>query len=235
MGKPILGQRKGRGTSTFISPTWKRVASACYPPASHATSQYTVSSIIHDPGRGVPLAKLDSGERVFYTVAADGIHVGQRIQVGNDATPGNGCILPLSNIPDGSKVFNVELRPGDGGNMARTSGAYCTVISHTEGGAILTLPSGKTKTVSGECRATIGVAAAGGRTEKPFLKAGSKYHLSKPKPWKYPAVRGIAMNTVSHPHGGGNHPSVSRSTSISRNAPPGRKVGHIAARRAGRT
>ncbi|MEM3671261.1 MAG: 50S ribosomal protein L2 [Thermoprotei archaeon] len=234
MGKPILGQRKGRGTSVFTSPTWKREAPAKYPAVLQDTVEYTVEKIVHDPGRGVPLTLLASGSSRFYTVAADGIHVGAKVELGPSAKPTVGSVLPLSQVPDGSKVFNVELRPGDGGTLARSSGAYCTLISHTESGAVVSLPSGKTKTLDSGCRATIGVAAAGGRIEKPFLKAGARYHLSKAKPWKYPRVRGVAMNTVSHPHGGGNHPSVSRSTSVSRNAPPGRKVGHIAARRAGR-
>ncbi|TET30279.1 MAG: 50S ribosomal protein L2, partial [Candidatus Heimdallarchaeota archaeon] len=78
-------------------------------------------------------------------------------------------------------------------------------------------------------RATIGVVAGGGRTEKPFLKAGAKYHHLRAKGHKYPRVRGNAMNAVSHPHGGG-----SSTRTVSRNAPPGAKVGLIAARQSGR-
>lgn len=233
MGKRILPRRAGRGTSVFRSPTWKRVGPARYPSAEYLKGR--VVAILHDPGRGVPLAKIEYEKGYFLNVAWDGCFVGQEIEVGRDAPPLNGNVLPLSAIPDGTKVFNVELKVGDGGSIARASGTYCTVISHAENGkVILALPSGASKTLDGGCRATIGVAAAGGRVEKPFLKAGAKYHLMKNKPAKYPRVRGVAMNAVSHPHGGGNHPSVSRSTTVSRRLPPGKKVGHIAARRAGR-
>jgi len=81
-------------------------------------------------------------------------------------------------------------------------------------------------------RATIGVIAGGGRLEKPLLKAGAAYWKWSAKSYWWPRVRGLAMNPVSHPHGGGRH--VGRPTTVSRNAPPGRKVGHIAARRTGR-
>jgi large subunit ribosomal protein L2 len=234
MGKRILQRRAGKGTSTYRSPTWKRIGPASYPSDLNLNLEGTLIDLAHDPGRGVPLAVITSGNGKFNVVAADGSYLGQKIKLGKGATPESGNILPLSEVPDGARVFNVELRPGDGGALARTSGGYCTVLSHTEAGTTLTLPSGASKTLSSLCRATIGVAAAGGRMEKPFLNAGAKYKLMRAKPTKYPRVRGVAMNAVSHPHGGGNHPSVSRSTTISRRMPPGRKVGHIAARRAGR-
>ena len=82
--------------------------------------------------------------------------------------------------------------------------------------------------------ATIGIVAGGGRPEKPFLKAGAVWHHTRPKARKWPVVRGTAMNACSHPHGGGSHQSPGRPTTVSRHAPPGRKVGNIAARRTGR-
>ena len=99
---------------------------------------------------------------------------------------------------------------------------------------MIKLPSDKIKSVSKKAMATVGVVAGGGVTEKPLLKAGANYWKYKVKAKKWPTVRGVAMNAVDHPHGGGSHQSVSRSSTVSRNAPPGRKVGHIAARRAGR-
>ena len=83
------------------------------------------------------------------------------------------------------------------------------------------------------CRATIGVVAGGGRKEKPFVKAGKKYHAMKAKAIKWPRVRGVAMNAVDHPFGGGRHQHTGKPTTVSRRMPPGRKVGHIAARRTG--
>ncbi|HEC96438.1 MAG TPA: 50S ribosomal protein L2, partial [Euryarchaeota archaeon] len=94
-------------------------------------------------------------------------------------------------------------------------------------------PSGEIKGFHYMCRAAIGVVAGGGRVDKPWVKAGKKYHAMKSRATKWPKVRGVVMNAVSHPFGGGSHPHVGRPTTTSRNAPPGRKVGHIAARRTG--
>jgi len=141
-------------------------------------------------------------------------------------------VLPLKSIPDGSFVCNIESLPGDGGKFVRSSGLYATVLSHAGEKVMVQLPSGQIKQFSAECRATIGIVAGGGRIEKPFLKAGKKYHLSRAKSWKYPTVRGKAMGAYAHPHGGGSHPKGS--PPVKRTAPPGQKVGHIAAKRTGR-
>ncbi|MCS7099425.1 MAG: 50S ribosomal protein L2, partial [Sulfolobales archaeon] len=114
-------------------------------------------------------------------------------------------------------------------------GSYVVVLGKSGSYVVVLLPSGEQKMVLGGCRATVGVPAGSGRLEKPLLKAGAAYHKWRVKARKWPRVRGVAMNPVSHPHGGGSHQSVSRSSTVSRNAPPGRKVGHIAAKRAGRT
>jgi len=129
---------------------------------------------------------------------------------------------------------NVEIRKGDGGRIARRSGAYAVVFSHEGNNVILRLPSRKEKVVSAENRATIGIVAGGGRMEKPFLKAGIKYYRERVHPKRWPVVRGVAMNPVSHPHGGGSHKRPGKPTTVARGAPPGRKVGHIAARKTGR-
>jgi large subunit ribosomal protein L2 len=234
MGKKLRVQRSGRGTSVFRNPGWKHVAAARYPRFKEGVGAGRIVELVHDPGRGIPLAKIEYNGAYFYTVAAEGSYVGQSVEMGSQAATIAGNIIPLSAIPDGTRIFDVELRPGDGGKLARTSGSYCVLVSHVENGAVVTLPSGSSKTLEKECLATVGTAAGGGRVEKPFLRAGAKYHLMKAKATKYPRVRGVAMNVVSHPHGGGNHPSVSRSTTISRRMPPGRKVGHISAKRSGR-
>ncbi|MEM1767969.1 MAG: 50S ribosomal protein L2, partial [Desulfurococcaceae archaeon] len=116
--------------------------------------------------------------------------------------------------------------------FVRASGTYAVILSKSGGKTQIQLPSGKIIEVSSEARAMIGVIAGGGRPEKPLLKAGFSYHKWRVKARKYPRVRGLAMNPVSHPHGGGRH--VGRPTTVARNTPPGRKVGHISARRTGR-
>ncbi|MEM1507124.1 MAG: 50S ribosomal protein L2 [Candidatus Bathyarchaeia archaeon] len=239
MGKRILVQRRGRGSSTFRASTHKRVAPAKYPNLSKINIFNTVLKgqileLIHDPGRGAPLAhiELESGER-YYTVAPEGIHEGQIIEVGGKASINVGNILPVGVIPEGTTICNIETLPGDGGRLVRASGAYATVISHTPEGTLISLPSGKTRYINDSCLATIGVVAASGRVEKPFVKAGKKFHLMRAKGHKYPRVRGRAMIAALHPFGSGRR-GARKPTTVSRNAPPGRKVGLIAAKRAGR-
>lgn len=236
MGKRLLVQRAGRGTSVFKSPSHLRIGPAKYPQLDPAISlKGRVVELIHDPGRWVPLARivLENGVE-FLAPAVEGMHVGQVVQLGPQASISNGNILPVGSIPEGTQVANVELRPGDGGRLVRSSGAYALVVGRAGGKTIIRLPSGRAKEVLNNCRAMIGVIAGGGRIEKPLLKAGASYYKWRVKARKWPKVRGVAMNAVSHPHGGGGHQSVSFPSTVSRNAPPGAKVGHIAARRAGR-
>ncbi|HDM27075.1 MAG TPA: 50S ribosomal protein L2 [Candidatus Bathyarchaeota archaeon] len=237
MGKRIRVQRRGRGGSTFRARTHRRVAPSKYPPlrdGMEGSLKGIVKELTHDPGRGCPLAliELETGED-FYMVAPEGLHVGQIIEYGESANIGIGSILPLGRIPEGTIICNVELRPGDGGKLAKSSGAYAMVISHTPDGSIVRLPSGKTKVLDDRCRATIGVVSGAGRTEKPFLKAGRKYHLMRSRGRKYPRTRGVAMIAAVHPFGGGRHQHPGKPTTVSRHAPPGRKVGLIAARASG--
>lgn len=237
MGKRIRVQRRGRGGSTFKASTHKRVAPACYPPMStkffEKVVKGVVEEILHDPGRGTPLALLrfDNGDEC-YIVAPEGVYVGQQVQMGGKSQVDIGNILPLSRIPEGTMVCNIELKPGDGGRIARSSGAYATVVAHTAQGTLIRLPSGKTKYIGDYCRATIGVVSGTGRTEKPFLKAGPKFHLMRAKGHKYPRTRGRAMVAAVHPYGSSKR-SARKVTTVSRNAPPGKKVGLIAAKGAG--
>jgi large subunit ribosomal protein L2 len=192
-----------------------------------------VKKIIHDPGRGAPMVavKLETGE-TYYSVAPEGVCVGQPTQIGSKASVEIGNVLPLGKIPEGIMVCNIELSPGDGGKMVRSSGTYATIVAHTPEGTILKLPSKRTKNVHNLCRATIGLISGAGRTEKPFLKAGTKFHLMKAKGHMYPRTRGIAMIAASHPYGSSKK-GGRKVTTVSRNAPPGKKVGLIAARSAG--
>ena len=238
MGKRIRVQRRGRGSSTFRAATHKRVAPARYPTTSKeerkGVIQGQLTEILHDPGRGSPLAsiKLETGE-TYYTVVPEGVYKGQPTQIGARASVEIGNVLPLGNVPEGTMVCNVELSPGDGGKLARSSGSYATVVAHTTEGTILKLPSGKTRYINDLCRATIGVVSGAGRVEKPFLKAGAKFHLMKAKGRVYPRTRGIAMVAAAHPYGSSKR-GGRKVTTVSRHAPPGKKVGLIAARSTGR-
>ena len=239
MGKRIRVQRRGRGGSTYRASTHKRVAPAKYPPKITAQESFDASingfieTLVHDPGRGAPLAfvRFENGE-TCYTVTPEGVFKGQQISLGGKAPAEVGNILPLGKVPEGTIVCNLELRPGDGGKMAKSSGAHATVVGHTPQGTMIKLPSGRTRYINDYCRATIGVVSSGGRTDKPFLKAGEKFHLMKAKGHKYPRTRGRAMVAAVHPYGSSKK-SARKGTTVSHGAPPGQKVGLIAARGAG--
>lgn len=239
MGKRIRVQRRGRGGSTYRASTHKRVAPAQYPLGmapkdySEVSIKGVIESLVHDPGRGSPLAfvKFENG-KTCYTVTPEGVSEGQQISIGGKATVEVGNILPLGRIPEGTFVCDLELRPGDGGKLAKSSGAYATVVSHTPQGTMIKLPSNRTRYINDNCMATIGIVAGGGRTEKPFLKAGEKFHLMKAKGHKYPRTRGRAMVAAVHPYGSSKR-SARKVTTTSHGAPPGQKVGLIAARGAG--
>ena len=234
MGKRILAQRRGRG-SIFRALTHKSVAKSKIP-ALDGVKRAVIEDILHNPGRGTPIAKIRAEDgRVFYMNAVEGIHVGQEIKINDTDRPSTGDILPLDKVPPGTFVCHVERVPGDGGKYARASGTYAVVIGSSPKGVDVRLPSGKTVTLNPKCRAVIGIVSAGGRVEKPFLKAGKAYHWYKAKAGKrWPVVRGVAMNPVSHPFGGGSHQHVGKPKTVSRHAPPGRKVGSFGARRTGR-
>lgn len=119
--------------------------------------------------------------------------------------------------------------------LGRTSGNYVTVIGHNpdEGKTRIKLPSGAKKVVKSNVRGMVGIVAGGGRTDKPLLKASRAKHKFAAKRNNWPRTRGVAMNPVDHPHGGGNHQHIGKASTISRAASRGQKAGLIAARRTG--
>ena len=235
MGKRLRQQRAGRGSPTYRSPKHIHPGPAKYPPLTQETLKGKVVELLHDPGRYVPLARvvLENG-REFLTPAAEGTYVGQIIEVGPAAQPAPGNIVPIGNVPEGTEVFNIELRPGDGGKLARQAGSYALIVGRTGNKTRVRLPSGKEKDIPNGSRVTVGIPAGAGRVEKPLMRAGNAYYKWKVKARKWPRVRGVAMNAVNHPFGGGSHQRRSHPSTVARETPPGRKVGHIAARRTGR-
>jgi len=168
----------------------------------------TVAAIEYDPNRSARLALLhykDGDKR--YILAPVGLRVGDKIEAGAgaDIKPGNS--LPLLNIPLGTMVHNVELRPGRGGQLGRSAGTAIQLMAKEGKQALLKLPSGELRLVQGSCRATIGEVGNADHSNLSIGKAGRARWLGR-----RPKVRGIAMNPVDHPHGGGegrakgNHP-----------------------------
>jgi large subunit ribosomal protein L2 len=153
-------------------------------------------------------------------IASSGMKIGQKVE-----------IKPLKDIAEGTKVYNLEVVPGDGGKLCRSSGMFATVITSGKK-CVVTLPSKKKKTLVGECLATVGTVAGSGRKDKPLMKAGKAFKIKKAFGQLYPRTSGVAMNAVDHPFGGSASPGKHKT--VSRHAPPGRKVGNIAAKRMGR-
>jgi len=237
MGKRIIAQRRGKGSPVFRAPSHRyrgNLEHVRVDGDEPVTGR--VVQILHDPARSAPIARLrtSSGEERFMIVP-EGIGEGEEVAYGESAPIKVGNTLPLRCIPEGIAICNIENNPGDGGKFARASGNYATLVTHEvdTGRALVVMPSGKKKWLSGDCMATIGIVAGGGRTEKPFVKAGKKYHKMKSRAARYPKVRGVAMNPVDHPFGGGGHQHIGKSKTPGRGAPPGRKVGNIAAKRTG--
>jgi len=244
MGRVIRGQRRGAG-GIFKAHVHKRHGAAKLRALDFAERngymKGTVKEIIHDSGRGAPLAKVQFRSQVRFErktetmVAVEGMYTGQTILCGKTAPLQPGNVLPIRKMPEGTIMSAVERSAGDRGVLARASGTYMIIIGHSEDGkkTRVRLPSGAKKTLSSMCRGVVGIIAGGGRCDKPMLKAGTAYHKYKAKRNCWPRVRGVAMNPVEHPHGGGNHQHIGHPSTVSRHAPPGQKVGLIAARRTG--
>jgi len=228
MGKRLITQRRGRGFGRYRSPRHLRFTDARHPRIKSGTGQ--IVDFVHEPGRIAPLAKVQFESLEQYMIAPDGATVGQQVMVGSGGAIAAGNTRAVGGLPDGTVVYNVESQPGDGGKFARTAGTGATIVTHGSK-TVLIMPSGKFKEVDNACLATVGLVAGGGHKDKPFAKSGKKFHAYHGKAKAYFKVKGIAMNPVNHPHGGGGHPHVGTQSSVGRNTPPGRKVGRLAPQR----
>ncbi|GAK46427.1 50S ribosomal protein L2 [Tepidicaulis marinus] len=159
----------------------------------------TVERLEYDPNRTafIALVKYEDGE-LSYILAPQRLAVGDKVISGErvDVKPGNA--MPLSSIPVGTIIHNVEMKPGKGGQMARSAGTYAQLVGRDQGYAILRLGSGEQRLVSGKCMASIGAVSNPDQANITLAKAGRKRWMGK-----RPSVRGVAMNPIDHPHGGG--------------------------------
>jgi len=232
MGKVIRAQRIGKSPRRK-SPGHRFVAAAKYPSIKQDI-RGTVVDIIHDSGRTAPLAfiKFENGQEA-HLVAQVGVQAGQQISF-NKGEVKEGNVLHLKEIPEGTLISAVEIIPGDGGKIARAGGTFCRIVTRDRRGTVIQLPSGGFKTVSSDCLATVGIVAGVGRKEKPLLKAGKHFYIARSRNKLWPVVKGVNMNPVDHPYGGGGHTHLGKPKTVSRHAPPGRKIGSIAERRTGK-
>ena len=209
-GKPVKGltegltksggrNNHGRVTARFIGGGHKRTYRIIDFKRRKFGMSATVERIEYDPNRSafIALIKYEDGE-LNYILAPQRLAAGDKVVAGEqvDVKPGNA--MPLGAMPVGTIVHNVELKPGKGGQIARSAGAYAQLVGRDQGMAILRLNSGEQRMVSGACFATVGAVSNPDHGNVNLGKAGRKVWLGK-----RPHNRGVTMNPVDHPHGGG--------------------------------
>jgi len=226
MGKRIISRRRGSGTGRYRSPS-HRHHGAIYHPAPSIIGEGTVTAILPAPGRSAPVAEVLAPEgSTVRILATAGLATGDTVAF-QEGKLDRGSILPLAKIPDGTLVSNLEIKPFDGGRLVRTAGTSALVVAHSGSDVTVQLPSGAFKLLLATCRAQVGAVGGGGRKERPIIKAGKKYWATRTlarQPFK---VRGVAMNPVNHPFGGGAHQHVGRPSTVSSGTWPGAKVGRF--------
>lgn len=229
MGKRIITRARGKGGPRYRAPSHRYRGKVTYFPTSGIVG--IVKDILHDPGRSAPVMIVKAGKEEILQIAPEGIEVGQKIKYNGEIAVGN--VVELGKIPIGTKVFGLETTPGSGPKLCRSSGVFAQVIGRSGKKIVVQLSSGVIKELNEKCRATIGIPAGGGRLEKPWVKAGKKWYAMHARGKIFPRTKGVAMSPVDHPYGGrSKRPRPSRT--VSRHAPPGAKVGSIAARRVGK-
>ena len=164
-----------------------------------------VATVEYDPNRSCRIALLHyrDGEK-RYILAPLGLRTGELVESGPTADIKIGNALPIKNIPVGTVIHNIELRPGEGGKLVRSAGVSAQLMAKEDEYSQVRMPSGEVRRIHINCRATIGQLGNIEHENQSIGKAGRSRHLGK-----RPAVRGIAMNPVDHPHGGGEARSTS--------------------------
>ncbi|MFH1095762.1 MAG: 50S ribosomal protein L2 [Candidatus Micrarchaeota archaeon] len=238
MGKLLKQQRRGKGSGAYRAPSHRYKAEIAYRLLDDiekgGSLRGAVSEFIDNPAHQAVLMRVyfTNGEDVVLP-APEGIAIGDEVFSGVGSPIRLGSVLPLSQIPEGAYIFNLERSPGDGGKLVRAPGSYAVVSSKEARTIYVNMPSRHTLELQPTCRAQIGITCGGGRLERPMLKAGVNFFKKHAQNRKWPVNRGVHMSAYTHPFGGKQH-HKGRSSATSRGAPPGRKVGNIAAKSMGR-
>lgn len=220
MGKRIIQQRRGRGTPTYRVPQ-----KSFRPVIEYQNKPGKVVDILKNPLANSPVAQIVYDDKTKgFVIAPEGIKVGDAVQ---------DFVKISSEVSEGSIVFAIETYPFSGPKLCRSPGSFAILVSKSGKECTIQLPSKKTKRINLQCRVTLGIPAGEGAKEKPLIKAGNKYHRMHARGKLYPRTSGNAMNAVDHPFGGG-YTGLGRPKSVSRHAPPGRKVGSLASKRTGK-
>ncbi len=237
MGKRLITQARGKGGPRYRASSHNWYGTVEFPAPSEKAVKGEILDVVHSSGHAAPLAvlKFENGNCALIP-APVGVQKDETIWSGPGAPLSPGNIVPIGEVPSGYPLCNLERIPYNGPEMVRVAGSAAIVVGKEGGLVMVRLPSKRTVSLDPRCRATIGVVAGGGRTEKPWVKAGNKFHMLHARGGRvYPHVSGVAKNSVDHPFGGSHRRSLGiPSTTRKWGIPPGRKVGQLGARRTGR-
>jgi len=230
MGKRIIQQARGKGSSTYR--VRKRAFQHKLQFPKKLVGEGTIIKLLNSAGHSAPLAKIKYSEGSFFIPAFEKMVEGEKISF-DEKEVKHGNIMKLKNIPVKTEVYSVESRPGDGGLFIKSAGSAGTVTRIVGEKIFVAMPSKKEKEFKPNCRAIVGRIAGSGRLEKPVVKAGRKFFMKKSKGKLWPRTSAVKMNAIDHPFGSGRAKNP-KSKIAKRNAPPGRKVGHLRPRRTGK-
>ena len=230
MGKRIIQQARGKGSSTYrVSKKAFRYKLQILP---NLTGNGKVVKLMNSRAHTCPIAKISSEKGMFYIPAFKNMYEGQEVSFDSkEAKDGN--IMNLKDIPVKTKVYCVESRKFDGGKYIKAGGLHATVNRKVGEDVYLIMPSKKEKKFPGNARAVVGSVAGAGRVDKPVVKAGKKYYIKKTKSKLWPRTGAFKVNAIDHPFGSGRGKNP-KSKIAKRNAPAGAKVGLLRPRRTGK-
>lgn len=229
MGKRIISQARGKGSLSYQARKRAFIYHVKYPAMA---GKAKIITLLHSAAHSAPLIKAVLNNQVFYNVAFNNAYEGQEFMLGNELHEGN--IVHVKDIPAGTRIFNIERNPGDGGKMVRAAGTSAVVHKHYEYDKTgVMMPNKKEVILDGLCRATIGIVAGEGRLQKPFITAGKKFYKMKARNKLWPRTSAVKVNAIDHPFGSGRGKRI-KSKIAKRWAPAGRRVGHLRPRRTGR-
>lgn len=231
MGKRIIQQARGKGSSTYRVKRKAFRFTLQYPRKLEGEGK--VIRLLNSGGHSAPLAKIKYKEGSFYIPAFEKMFEEQKINFTKGKEIKDGDILPLKEIPIKTSVYCIESKPGDGGVFIKTGGNSGTVSKVVGEEVYVLMPSKKEKKFNKNCRAIVGTVAGGGRLDKPVMKAGRKHYIKKSKSKLWPRTSAVKVNAIDHPFGSGRGKNP-KSKVPKRNSPPGRKVGILRPKRTGK-
>jgi large subunit ribosomal protein L2 len=231
MGKTIIKQARGHAGPAYRVRKKAYIYKISYPKLS-VIGNAKVMNIINSRAHSAPIAQIIISDFKFYVPAAQGLYFGKDLEIGKGKIE-SGNILPLNIIPQGTKVFNIEFSPGNGGKICRSSGSFA-IVGTKDKGLVELIIKRRRLFLNENCRAIIGVASGEGRVIKPIVKAGKMHHMMKSIGRKWHRTSAIKTNIVDHPFGSGRGKRI-KSKIAKRNAPSGANVGLLRPRRTGKT